>query len=314
MSVLSQFSSSSSAYVERVFVTSQTFVTPISGRYLVTAIGPGGSGSATGQYSSAGGAGGLAQSLWKLPAGFSLVLTMGAPGALINAGGNVTGNDGGTTTVTGTGLTTLTANGGKGGTADYTVALANGGTASGGNIMNVTGGKGGRGGGAVGVYGVSYDGNTVSWAGAGTGGPPVTSIVGNLHHPGTGLFSGDEAVANNLFFEAYANPLTPSGGAIINGLKNGRLLSPCGGFYKGDTSAANAVSAPGCGGGGVDEGGYYTTSKAGLFAGAGKLQGTADVQRCTGGALGGGGGGGCSSSIGYASAGGCAGVIIEWVG
>lgn len=297
-------------YNERVFVTSQTFVTPFSGRYLVTAIGPGGSGSGTTGNCSSGGAGGLAQSLWKLPAGFSLVLTMGAPGAKVTSA--VVGNDGGTTTVTGTGLTTLTANGGKGGTADYTVALAQGGTASGGNVMNVTGGRGGRGGGAVGVYGVSYDGNIICEAGAGTGGPPSTTApIANLYlsYPGTGVFSGDEAAANNLYYEVYVTPSYPLGGSLLSSFKSGRVLNPNGGFQLGSTGSYDCTGGPGCGSGYGNTSFYGNPSKAGLFAGGSR---NANVGLgAVGGALG--GGGGAHTNYNYAGAGGCAGVVIEWI-
>ena len=85
MSVLSQFLATGGKgnplYSELVFITSKTWVTPVKGRYLVTAIGGGGSGAENGTTAGSGGAGGLAQSLWDLAAGFSLVLTCGAGGA-----------------------------------------------------------------------------------------------------------------------------------------------------------------------------------------------------------------------------------------
>lgn len=315
MSVLSQFLATGGKgnplYSELVFITSKTWVTPVKGRYLVTAIGGGGSGAYNGTSAGSGGAGGLAQSLWDLAAGFSLVLTCGAGGVGVSTA-NTNGNAGGATTVSGSGLTTLTANGGGGGVQSY--AGSAGGTASGGNIMNVTGGSGFKGGGAVGVYGTGYSGNSTDFAGAGVGGGPSTD---GTNWPGTALFSGDEIKANPmLYLESYVNPLYVRGGTILNGYKNGRLLSPNGGLaLQTSASGGTSQSGPGCGASLVSG---QISSAPGLFAGGlsttSPTYGAIVVGPIQGGALGGGGGGAITGSAGYLSgAGGIGGVIIEYM-
>lgn len=309
MSNLSQFLGSAGKgnplYNEFLFVSSKTWVTPVKGKYLVTAIGGGGSGAWSGYvFGGSGGAGGLAQSLWDLPAGFSLVLSVGAGGASTSTL-DTNGNPGGTTTVSGSGLTTLTANGGSAGI--QTSAGSAGGTASGGNIMNVTGGTGVKGGGAVGVYGVGYSGNSTDNAGAGVGGPPSTD---GTHYPGTALFSGDEIKADSmLYLEPFVNPLYVLGGTLLAGFKNGRFMSPNGGIcLVQPSSGGKSVAGPGCGGSNIVAG--SADAKPGVFAGAaGNLSNSSH-----GGAFGGGGGGVLTPGSGYTSGrGGCGGVVIEYI-
>lgn len=309
MSTLSQFMAAGSGgnplFQERLFITSTTWTTPVKGQYLITGIGGGGGGGRANSNAGCGGAGGLAQSLVKLNAGVTLTITCGAGGIAGATVGTVGGN-GGTTTISGSGLTTLTANGGTGGVLDYTSSSAAGGSASGGNIMNVTGGSGKHGGGAVGVYGVGYSGITASPAGAGVGGGPATSIAVTHWYPGTALFSGDELISSGstLSLEVFVNPLFPLGGGILNCFKNGRFLSPSGGFVPGD-AGTTAVSGPGCGGGGSTS--YI--SRAGFFAGApGFGTGFGPV----GGPFGGGGGSGAGGAY-VAGAGGCGGAVIEYI-
>lgn len=320
MTSLSQFLNAAGGkpvlgHQEVATVTSGTWTTPVKGRYLVTGIGGGGAGTSNaGGVGSAGGAGGLAQSEVDLEAGVVLTLTVGA-GGIGQTGAYGTGTDGGTTTITCPSFTTLTAYGGKGGTSNYNTALADGGTASGGNIMNITGGKGGRGGGAVGVYGIGYSGNILSNAGAGVGGPPATSITASPYlfsYPGTSMFSGDEIYNNRLCLEQYVNPLYVYGGGIINSFRNGRFLSPTGGFVLGIDNTQKTQSGPGTGGGGS----IYTYSSgfsyAGLFAGGARTSSSylegADLAR--GGAFGGGGGAGYG---GFSGNGGVGGVVIEYI-
>lgn len=308
MSTLSQFMAAGSGgnplFQERLFITSTTWTTPVKGQYLITGIGGGGGGGRANSNAGSGGAGGLAQSLVKLNAGVTLTITCGAGGIAGATVGTVGGN-GGTTTISGSGLTTLTANGGTGGVLDYTSSSSAGGSASGGNIMNVTGGSGKRGGGAVGVYGVGYSGNTASPAGAGVGGEQATSVASRSSwYPGTALFSGDEIISSGstLSLEVFVNPLYPLGGGILNCFKNGRFLSPTGGFVPG-SAYGSAVSGPGCGGGLNSS--YI--SIPGFFAGG---TGTS-----SGGSAGGAFGGGASS--GSASfpggLGGCGGAVIEYI-
>lgn len=312
MSNLSQFLGSAGKgnplYNEFLFVSSKTWVTPVKGKYLVTAIGGGGSGAYSASvFGGCGGAGGLAQSLWDLPAGFSLVLSIGAGGAATTTM-NSNGNSGGTTTVSGSGLTTLTANGGSAGI--QTSAGSAGGTASGGNIMNVTGGTGVKGGGAVGVYGVGYSGNSTDAAGAGVGGPPSSD---GSNYPGTALFSGDEIKADKmLYLEPFVNPLYVLGGTLLAGFKNGRFMSPNGGIcLVQPASGGKSVAGPGCGGSNSVSG--QVEAKAGVFAGGMTMASMPDDYR-HGGAFGGGGGGLLTTSPGWSSGrGGCGGVVIEYI-
>lgn len=179
MSTMSQFFAAGGVPIQYNTNTSGSFTTPVSGKYLITAIGGGGGGGGTG--ARGGGAGGLAQSLVSLSSGVVLTLTVGAGGA-----GGYPGTAGGTTTVSGSGITTLTANGG----AISTGTGGAGGTASGGNIMNVTGGSAGNGdyfgGGAVGVYGTTPAASSGQHTGASVIGAP---LVGLYHNSG-GFLSG----------------------------------------------------------------------------------------------------------------------------
>jgi hypothetical protein len=176
---MSQFFAAGGVPIQYSTNTSGSFTTPVSGKYLITAIGGGGGGGGTG--ARGGGGGGLAQSLVSLSSGVVLTLTVGAGGA-----GGYPGTAGGTTTVSGSGITTLTANGG----AISTGTGGAGGSASGGNIMNVTGGSAGNGdyfgGGAVGVYGTTPAASSAQYAGASVTGAP---LVGLYHNSG-GFLNG----------------------------------------------------------------------------------------------------------------------------
>jgi hypothetical protein len=229
MSTMSQFFGAGGVPIQYSTNTSGSFTTPVSGKYLITAIGGGGGGS-TNNNGRGGGGGGLAQSLVSLSSGVVLTLTVGAGGA-----GSDPGTAGGTTTVTGSGITTLTANGGAGGASSGSTA---GGTASGGNIMNVTGGIASNqinsGGGAVGVYGTT----------------PAAS----------GYLVGASA-----------------GGALLDiphagdGFLGGRLLQPLAGysFYWDGNVGLGAMSHPGQGGSGLFSGAGYYTIAGGRFGGGG---------------------------------------------
>jgi hypothetical protein len=176
---MSQFFAAGGVPIQYSTNTSGSFTTPVSGKYLITAIGGGGGGGGGGAYRGGGG-GGLAQSLVSLSYGVVLTLTVGAGGA-----GGYPGTAGGTTTVSGSGITTLTANGG----AISTGTGGAGGTASGGNIMNVTGGSAGNGdyfgGGAVGVYGTTPAASSVQYAGA-----SVTGALVGVEHTSDGFLGG----------------------------------------------------------------------------------------------------------------------------
>ena len=193
MSALSQFFGSGTSfqdgiYQQEVYDSSNTFVVPQTGKYLITAVGAGGSGGAgaftmQGAYSltppntsnscggaSGGGAGGFSQSLLTLEAGTVLNITVGAGGSAITHPGVVTsttalapstyaganGSAGGNTTVTNTGgsvTVNMIANGGGAGLSGQLKTSAGsstevigglGGTATGGNLFNLTGQQGGN--------------------------------------------------------------------------------------------------------------------------------------------------------------------------
>ena len=148
MSNLSQFFSGSSGILQQVpIVANATFICPVSGDYLVTAIG-GGGGSSGGTNGRGGAAGGFAQKKVTLNAGDTITCVIGASGTAGSA--SVAGGDGGNTTATATNLS-LVANGGKGGAiAGGTSA---GGTATGGTINRTGGSTANLTGGAVDVYG-----------------------------------------------------------------------------------------------------------------------------------------------------------------
>lgn len=310
MSSISQFlaSGGNPLYFEKVFLTSTTWTVPVTGKYLVTAIGGGGSGAAGVQttfFIGSGAAGGLAQALVPLAAGTVLTITCGAGGAAVAGSTTATaGNNGGTTTVTGDVLN-LIANGGQGGVTNFNTTSASGGTASNGNVMNVTGGNGRRGGGAVGVYGTGYSGGLVALSGAGTGGSPEDVTNG---YPGTGLISGLEASTYKFSTEVYANPLKIIGGGIITGFKSGRLLLPSGGIAP--AASNETVVGPGCGAYASAVNTVY--SFAGIFAG-GYCAAHGSVGSRDGGTLGGGGGGypGTTTTL-FSGSGGQGGVIIEF--
>jgi hypothetical protein len=104
---------------------------------------------------SGGGAGGAALSLLELRKDITYSYTTGAGAARVSTtsatsgGRNATGNTGSASTFSGSGIPTMTANGGNGGNGDFSddsdnsAAGVTGGTASGGNVYNRTGGGSG---------------------------------------------------------------------------------------------------------------------------------------------------------------------------
>ena len=155
-----------------VYKESGTFTPAVACTAIVTCIGAGGGGfrisNLLNANTSGGGAGGVCQSELNLSAGVTYTLTVGAGAVPSQAGGN--------TTFTGSDITDMTANGGGAGkfTSSGVVSTA-GGTATGGNIVNRTGGGSatiagsGRaaGGGALGFYANGVDGTSGSNAGPG---------------------------------------------------------------------------------------------------------------------------------------------------
>ena len=252
MSSMSQFFSSAGVPAQYAVVASGSFVTPVAGKYLLTAIGGGGGGSNTATTGRGGGAGGLSQSLVTLAAGVTLTLTVGAAGTTA-----LTGVTGGTTTISGSGITTLTANGGVGGPA--VTGAASGGTASGGTLLNVTGGSAGNvngsGGGAVGVYGVTPDATTTT-AGRSIG-PFANQVIsppnmfnGRLLQPSAGYFftaSGTDVMNAPGQSSVQANYRSGAFAGASGDLGSGNVGGTFGGGG-GARASAGASSAGGVGG------------------------------------------------------------------
>jgi len=130
-----------------VLQESTTYTPSVDCTAVVTCIGAGASGGNSRRISAVygatgGGAGGVCQSELNLTSGTTYTITIGAGGAQSSYGG---GNVGGNTTFTGSDITDMTANGGAAGAAfnapiGHATQTAAGGTASGGNIANHTGG------------------------------------------------------------------------------------------------------------------------------------------------------------------------------
>jgi hypothetical protein len=214
-------------YIDQLaFMSSESWSPARPCRAIVTVIGSGGSGAAgngrtdTNPQSkicvTGGGAAGMAQSRLNLYPSTTYSIIVGARPSSVSAGttvGSTAGNAGNLSSFSGTGVTTMTANGGAGG-ADSSIFTdgspsatgAAGGTATGGNLQNITGGAAGdvsitasiggsfgaSGGGAVGLRGVGYDGGAISITatsgnrGAASGGGGVGGKGGNCDQPSTG--------------------------------------------------------------------------------------------------------------------------------
>lgn len=316
---------------QQVIGSSRTWVCMMTGEYLISAIGGGGSGalspsSGNGLGATGGQAGGFSQKRVKLLAGDRITLTIGAGGAA-QATNGANGNAGGATTVVGVGVN-LVANGGEGGKtapagAGTIPGASAGGTASGGDI-NVTGGGSGSatvaavascmavtGGGAVGVYGIGYASGDASSSvayiartgGAGVGGnsgnatatasSPTATYGASSTMPSPSATNGTGGRAKN----ALGTNATFSSSFTISAMATGRLLSPIGG------PTTSGDGEPGAGG--VDA---YVP---GVFGGsaANSVGNTSGV-----GATIGGGGSGCTYHSGVGDPGGQGVVVIELLG
>lgn len=291
MSTLSQFFAGGTSFAnEMVFISSRTFVTPVKGTYLLTAIGGGGSGGAgnvtsvtSDYYSGAGGgAGGFCQSLVKLNAGVTLTLVIGVGAARVSTGNN-DGVSGGYSSISGAGITTLTANGGAGGQGGWRSASTRlggaGGMSSGGNLLNVTGQSGSNStganqqtsgaGGSVGLFGYTpagvegaLDGSLylVSSAylgidGGATYAQQIQPYYGRYLDP-KGQIQGYVAVGASQFVRRF-------GRAYQDGYPSGNVTSgtASGEFSGGTATSGNASGYTACaggnGGGGGSGAGYY---------------------------------------------------------
>ena len=291
MSNLSQFFGGGGGFYQQIpILSSMSWTAPVSGDYLITAIGGGGAGGSGGSAAKSAGAGGLAQSLVKLTAGDSLTIVCGAGGVGVT---NASGGNGGTTTVTGPGVS-LTANGGGGGTLTDGGA---GGTASGGNIMNVTGGSAlsvnDKGGGAVGVWGFT---------------PPSSTT-----QSGAGVFSGRLSIpmtnSNYYTMDGYwvGSSLWPSLPESSSQFLGGRFLQPCGAPASTPSGSGDQPSS------GPGASAVASSCAAGWFAGGTAISGSAtfSFSARSGGVFG--GGGGARPDFGESGGtGGAGGVIIEY--
>ena len=248
--------------VQDTILTSGTYTVPVTGKYRITAIGAGGAGGArntsVNMYPAAtgGGAGGTCIHEVNLTADQVLTISIGAGG--VRGTNNTNGGDGGNTTVTGTGIS-LAANGGGGGkyntSGSSTVTLAGGagGTATGGNIANLTGGRGGNIT-SSGIFGalVTGGGGASLKSGAVTRGGDITLPSASGSASGTYLATG----GGGCFFRGgdftattYSSTSFATGGAGTGG--NGEDLSA--GYvdtYTNGGNALNAISSPLIGKGG----------------------------------------------------------------
>lgn len=185
------------------FKISQTYTPSYTSEVIAYVIGGGGSGAATERHSSywrcfasGGGAGGTAISRLILTSGVNYTITIGAGGASVSETYNATveaGNAGGASSLSGSDISTMTANGGQGGagsiTASATVADRTGGSASGGNIANFTGGS------AKGVTSLASQvaasgGGGVTLYGATTAASAFFSQGGGGYHASGGTYMG----------------------------------------------------------------------------------------------------------------------------
>lgn len=286
---------SNAIFKERPIWSSGTFVAPVSAMYLVTAIGPGGSGAyaptGNGRAATGGGAGGLAQKKVRLNAGDTLTITIGAGGAAPTVAGT-NGNDGGDTTITGTGVS-LIGRGGKGGKTRAVgvgvAAGADGGIGEGGDFNWTGGGSGSAtitaatassvaltGGGAAAVKGVGYSSGNASsgFSNALTGGAGVGGQSGNAtSNSQQAISDGASAVkpsASRVDVSTYLTDTSDpkrahSANGVVGPAYQFRMLEPNGG---GDNSegSSGGVGFSGCGSQVMT--GLYQHS-AGLFAGGG---------------------------------------------
>jgi hypothetical protein len=205
--------------IPNMMFTQDTTYTPVKTlQAYVYVIGGGASGGYAGNWNTAasaghsgggGGAGGCAVSLLKLTTGVAYTADIGAGGARVGTGASdgsdfARGNAGVDTTFNGSDIDIMTGGGAPQG-ADNTnganlTTASNGGSASGGNLMNNTGGKGKAvgaiksitGGGAVGLWGTGNDSTTTSASsgeiadGGNLTGAPHNKTAGTLDENGAG--------------------------------------------------------------------------------------------------------------------------------
>jgi hypothetical protein len=323
----------------QMITVSTTWVAPMTGTFLIYAVGGGGGGKETGGanfVASGGGAGGLAIKAARLQAGAALTISIGAGGT---KGSSAT--DGGDTTIYGAGLN-IRAGGGSRGVGEenpyrsVTYSGGAGGTATGGD-WNLTGGAGGSAG--LAPYGGGYEGamgggGAVAWFGqAYRGGNATCNNVGNGYAYGGGAGIGGRGGDAEILNNGAGNYAIGSGGgatapgqdvssaSIIQGQANLSFTDYLGAnstnyaintfffpFGRG-TGSTNTTVAAGFGAGtrGYSGATSATAGTPGMFAGTG-----AGVTNGVTAGLGGGGGAGITSSTPRAAGGGAGVVFIVW--
>lgn len=313
----------------QLITASMTWTALRPGKYRITAIGGGSSGSIVKPssisvgFAQGGTAGGLSQKTIKLVSGNQLSIVIGAGGAARSTsttGAAVPGLSGGNTTVTGPGIS-LTAYGGNApsasaGTADLPEVA--GGSASGGDL-NFTGGSsparpsstyaGTSSGAAVGVFtSVGYPGTVAASGsvqvagGAGIGGVGGVWSGGGSYGPAVGSSGGP------------GRALEPNGAAA-----NGTSYTPVGNSFFAllNGQGGNSQYSGGVGGGGGAIATSGSSGYGGWLAGGGACQ-TGSTGTYYAGTGGFGGGGGAmlsqSSSACFSGKGGEGLVVIEFLG
>ena len=289
----SLYASNDSILMERIFSASTTWSPPFDCRAYVTVIGAGASGASARNTSdhraaaaSGGGAGGSAKSLLRLDSSVTYTITIGAGGTSVTGiTGTAYGVDGESSVFSGSDITDMTSTGGIKGVqavAAGTVATQAGGvggSATGGNVWNVTGGAGGSatvsywetngvhhaaaGGGAAGVLGTSYRGGNallsvdaydkaVATGGGGVGGRGgdgtvsggVVTLVhtqgGSGDHDGDDLSTGASATSKGI----WENAANTGNNPILNQVHN--------------NTARLGLNVAGSGVSGAYNGTYYT--------------------------------------------------------
>lgn len=293
--------------------TSQLIQVPVDGEFAVIAAGAGGSGgiaygvAAGAVAASGGGSGSMAYKRFRLKAGDTLNIVIGAGGVGVtrNSAGTTNGNQGGTTTVTSSGAdaVTVTCPGGDGGIGStVTVAGGVGATQATGGDINLPGGVSGQanipaaatvqaatGGGAlapdVGITQItgSADAAVASRAVA-SGGSGVGYVSGNCDGTvgsaasGGGGTSGASADASNTNTAGgIGNTLLRLLKMALNGVGSAATTgapSTAGGAGAGSGGSRGATSGTGAGGFGAASGGASstvacTTGVGGAGAGSG---------------------------------------------
>ena len=279
------------------FATSTTWACPVAMEAYVFVIGPGGAGAGSENSSTArvqgGSAGGCAVSKLSLKAqNYAIVIGEGGQGG--DPGGTNDGADGSAATTftdsVGSAFTQMVANegsGGNGASSGATCAAQTGGTATGGNLMNNTGGgvpaitTDGRvtGGGGVGLWGPGADGQVSSaglWYTGAPGyhwGPARAGMGGDAHGmsdtvhwfaPAFNLMTtGMETSArpnsstdsmrhrNNLSAGSYWGSHGHSEGTTYAYTNMGTPLSGTGGYFNSMNYAYGGGASLGGGGGGM---------------------------------------------------------------